>query len=273
MNKKTLIIPDIHLKIDLADKIIKNVDHDEVIFLGDLFDDFNDTPEMIQNACDWLVEFVNNPNHTMILGNHDMHYAFTNKSFQCSGYEQWKYFIIHDNLSHKKVWDKIKHYHILDNKWLLTHAGLHKHLLPSNIANLYPDRESFLKEVSKYLDKSIIDGFRNEGWIFEAGTSRGGFQRFGGITWCDHNQDMYPILGLNQIYGHTPQSRGDASWIIQDSEKSDPYFKPSFNQSVTVDKINNVNSSYNLCLDVWKNMHYAVWDGKKMIIHSHNTLV
>lgn len=272
MNRTTLIIPDIHLKHELAEKIILGVKHDEVIFLGDYFDDFGDTPEMVNNACDWLEYSVNQPNRIHLFGNHDMQYAFTNRSFQCSGYEQWKYFIIHDNLSPKKVWDKVKHYHILDDQWLLTHAGLHKQLLPNHIANLYPNRETFLKEVSRYLDQEIVKGFRDQGWIFEAGASRGGMQRVGGIIWCDHNNEMYPILGLNQIYGHSPQGYADASWIIKDSEKARPYFKLSANQSVTIDDINNVNSSYNLCLDVWKNMHYAVWDGKKMTVKSINSL-
>ena len=43
--KRTLIISDIHLRWKLVDNIINEESPDEIIFLGDYFDDFGDTPE------------------------------------------------------------------------------------------------------------------------------------------------------------------------------------------------------------------------------------
>lgn len=147
MNKRTLILSDIHHKVDQATKIIKHVGADEVICTGDVFDDFNDTPDMVKNTCEWFEWFLNQPNHIFIGGNHDIHYMFPYRSFQCSGYAQWKYFIIHDMIN-PKLWEKLKWYHFLDNRWLLTHAGLHKLNVPSSITQFKNDRAKFIQELS-----------------------------------------------------------------------------------------------------------------------------
>jgi hypothetical protein len=160
----------------------------------------------------------------------------------------------------------------LDDKWLITHAGLHKFNLPQTIAKLHKDRTAFLKEISIYLDSEIISGYRNKSWIFHAGASRGGLQRVGGIDWCDHNAEMYPIIGLNQIYGHSPQQYSAASWLLLDTENSQPYFKLSHNWSPSRKQLENTNAAYNLCLDVWQNTHYAIWNGSTLSIHSINDI-
>ncbi len=271
MNALTLIIPDLHLRVEQADKIIKHVKADTVISLGDVFDDFIEDPSSVRNAAEWYVDFVNNPNHIMLWGNHCQHYGFPYRSFQCSGYEQWKYFLINDIVP-RSTWDKVKWYHFLDNRWLVTHAGLHKLNVPEKVMKHRKDRIKFVAAISEYLDTEILSGFRAgaEGvgsWVFNAGRSRGGMNNVGGITWCDHNQEMYPIIGLHQIYGHSPQQYGSPSWLIQDSNKSNPYFKLSNEWTPSKKQITSLNSSYNLCLDVWKNIHYAVWNGVKLSIY------
>lgn len=261
-----LILPDLHLQWEAAQKIIDFVGADDIIFLGDFFDDFNDDPESVNEMCDWLENSVKQPNRIHLFGNHDCHYAFPAEHWRCSGYTQWKHFIVRDRIDHT-VWNKFKFYHILDNTWLLSHGGLHKSNLPENIANLHTNRPAFLKEISNYLDNEIIEGHRQNSWIFCAGHSRGGFQRVGGITWCDHNKEMLPITGLSQIYGHSPQQHGSASWLIQDSNDSQPYFELSSNWTPTKKQTKTTNTTYNLCLDVWKNMHYAIWDGSTLSIN------
>jgi hypothetical protein len=264
----TLIIPDLHLRHELAEKIIKHVGADTILFLGDYWDDFGDTPEMIRATSEWFVWSVNQPNRIHLAGNHCMHYAYANREFQCSGYEQWKYFMINDIVS-ANDWGKMKFYHFLDDKWLLSHAGLHKFHLPEDIAKLHTDRPKFIESIKTYLDEEIIKGFRNQSWIFHAGFGRGGFQRVGGITWCDHNDEMYPVIGLNQIYGHSPQRYGDPSWLNIDSPESNPYFRLNRDFKLKNKDTNDVNKSINLCLDVWQNTHWAVWNGKKMTIGNY----
>jgi Calcineurin-like phosphoesterase len=270
MNKITLIIPDIHHKWHHAEKIISSVGADEIIFLGDYFDDFNDAPEMVQETADWLVSSVNKPNRIHLFGNHDIHYAYTYRNFKSSGYEQWKNFIIQDTVS-QEVWNKLKYYHFLDNRWLLTHAGLHKANVPGSILKLKTNRKEFIAELSGHLDYSIIEGFKAAAnnvphWIFCAGGSRGGRQPVGGITWCDFEREFSPIEGINQIMGHTPCRSGCAKWCFTGVDGSPSEFNP------TVEQLDNPNASANLNLDVLGNMHYGIWDGKKFIIGNYREL-
>lgn len=262
-NKTTLIIPDLHHRWMQAEKIISSVGADEIIFLGDFFDDFNDDITMVKDTSDWLVESVNKPNRIHLIGNHEMGYAYTYRSFQCSGYAQWKYFIIFDNVP-RATWDKLKWYHFLDDTWLLSHGGLHNSHVPDKIKNLRGDRKVYIKALDEYLQKSLIKGFRDLGerkhpWIFNAGYSRGGFQKVGGITWCDYTDEFYPLRGINQIVGHTPQGLGFPRWCILNNKDVSqmPYhlFTPS------IEQINNPEASVNIDLDVWGNTHYGVWNG------------
>ena len=258
MTAKTLILPDLHHRVDQADKIIHHVGADRVICIGDVFDDFDDTPEIVSHTAEWFVNFVNKPNHTFIVGNHDLMYAFANRSFQCSGYTQWKYFQINDIVS-RKDWDKMVYYHILDGKWLLTHAGLHNNWVPKEIRDLNGDRPAFLKAITDYLDEEIIKGHRNQSWVFHAGHSRGGFQPVGGISWCDFTCEFHPVRGLNQICGHTPQSHSTAHWIYQKGT-SKPTVHPINREWAPKSKdFDDAQRSYNLDLDVHGNMHWAVW--------------
>lgn len=280
-NERTLILADIHHKTDQATKIIEKVDHDKVIFVGDLFDDFNDTPEMVRNSCEWLEWFVNNPNHIMIFGNHDAQYAFPYQTFRCSGYAQWKYFIVHDNIN-PKLWDKLQWFYFLDNRWLLTHAGLHKLNVPPEVTKHRKNRKEFIEAITCYLQTEIRKGFNNAAnengsWVFNAGASRWGSQRVGGITWCDFQREFYPVKGINQIVGHTPNEQGNAQWCYlgpkMKTEKDKPqyrydngevFFKP--------EDLDNPDLSFNLGLDVWKSMHYGLWDGKQLTIGKYDSL-
>jgi hypothetical protein len=265
--KTTLILGDIHHRVDQADEIIRHVKADEVISIGDAFDDFVEDPEVVRHTAEWFVDFVNQPNHIFIAGNHEMHYAFANRSFVCSGYQQWKYFQINDIVS-RKDWNKMVYYHILDGKWLLSHAGLHNLHVPPEIVKLHTDRPKFLAELSTYLDAQIIEGHRNNSWIFGAGHSRGGDQRVGGITWNDFEREFYPVKGLNQIFGHTSQGLGFAKWCVQRGD-SKPEFYPVGQFQVNPTMIDNVNISVNIDLDVHRNIHWATWNGKKLKVFNY----
>ena len=271
MQKITLIIPDIHLKWEQAEEIIAKVKHDEVIFLGDHFDDFNDTLEMTRKTAEWLVRSISQSNRTHLIGNHDLHYMYFYRTFKCSGFEQSKYYAINDIID-RGNWDKLKFYHVLDDKWLLTHAGLHKRNVP---ANLYRNNhKAYLESISNYLDNSIHDGFKAAAnnvphWIFNAGKSRGGFQEVGGIAWCDFDREFFPIKGINQIFGHTPQSNDVAKWCLLNNKNKRIYISHEKWQPT---ELNNPNFTANIDLDVWKNTHYAVWDGNKLKVGTYNVL-
>jgi len=276
MNDKiTLIIPDLHHKWQQAEIIISAVGADEIIFLGDYFDDFDDEPAQVSETCDWLEASVNKPNRIHLFGNHDQHYAFVYRSFQCSGYTQWKYFTIHDRMN-SNVWDKLKWYHFLDNQWLISHGGLHKFNLPESITKFSNDRPKFIAEISGYLDAQIREGFRcgatnQSSWIFNAGHSRGGSQRVGGITWCDFEREFFPIKGINQIVGHTPQGLGFPKWCLLNNNGKVSY--PPYDKfQPTLEMLNDTYLSINIDLDVQGNMHYATWNGKKLVVGNYRDL-
>lgn len=259
--KTTLVIPDLHLQWEKAEKIIKAVGPDQTVFLGDYFDSFDETPQMVDEMTCWLTQSVKNPKRIHLVGNHDLHYMYENHYFRCSGYEQWKYFHINDIVK-RKTWDKLKHYHILDNTWLLTHAGFHKEYIPLNIQCLaLENRTGMFKAISEYLDQEIRKGMRGESWIFHAGQIRGGHQRYGGINWCD-SREFIPIKGLNQIFGHTHLDY--IRWInVFEKQKE---MCVDFKWTPNSKNLNNPEHTYNLCLDTGLS-HYAVWDGSNLKIH------
>ena len=53
---RTLIIPDIHNHTQNADHWLQTQRYDRVVFLGDYFDDFHDTPGDVINTAGWLRE-------------------------------------------------------------------------------------------------------------------------------------------------------------------------------------------------------------------------
>ncbi len=264
-NITTLIIPDLHLRHEQAERIIKHVGADKVVFLGDLFDEFYDTPEMVENSATWLEWSVNQPNRIHVFGNHDCQYAFDYKKFRCSGYEEWKHHIVKDIVSNS-TWEKVKWWYFLDNTWLLTHAGLHVNNLPFQL-NSHTTRLKFYDKINTYLETELIDSFRKIAndqltWMFGAGHARYGSFPVGGIIWCDFRYEFKPINGLHQIFGHTPLSH-DTVWSIINTV-GDSQISPSC--MFTPTDFNKIDTTYNLCLDVHGNINWAVWNNKTKTI-------
>lgn len=274
MNDKiTLILPDIHHKCERAERIIKSEGADEVILLGDYFDDFNDTPEQVTETCEWLSMSVNKPNRIHLFGNHDTHYAYNYGTFKCSGFEQWKKFIVDDTVP-RDVWEKLKWFHVLDNTWLITHAGLHNTYIPKEIIPLlsfHKDRPLFFNKLENFLNEEIEEGFKSAAnniphWILNAGACRGGRQRFGGITWCDFQQELSPFIGLNQICGHTPNRTVRWKCLRKGSAADIPNTNGS--GIPELNSHNDLSHSTNVCLDTHL-MHYAIWNGKELVIKNY----
>ncbi len=147
--------------------------------------------------------------------------------------EPWKYDLIHRVLS-PDDWDKlVLYYYDNESNTLFTHAGLSRAVTVG-----WDDWKSGLIEANK---EALAALRANEShWLFRAGTARGGFQRCGGITWCDWNE-FEPILGLNQVFGHTPgrEPRND-----------------------------NSGGCFNVCLDTHF-QHYALVQSGEVTIHTH----
>lgn len=217
---KSIIISDIHNRVDwIEDALLSPLiqPYDNVIFLGDYFDDYNDTPQDAANAARWLRLSLQKPNRIHLTGTHDIWYRFPyNRFIAASGNTEAKMHVIRGILT-QEDWNILKLYHYEQN-FLMSHAGVHINLISEYVfkhKNLF-DKYIVNKELQlngqEIVDKivkpatieainRVKDGYSHP-WL-DAGVVRGGLQSVGGITWLDWIYEFKPIPGLNQIVGHT----------------------------------------------------------------------
>jgi len=184
---KILVIPDIHNKWFQAEEIINKEKPDKVVFLGDYFDDFDDTLEITEQTAEWLKKSLTNPDRIHLLGNHDLSYL--NPEYKCSGYSEGKLFVI------KKVGvdlSKLQHYCWVGD-WLCTHAGL------SN--EFFKEYNSSGFDVNNFLHQMTSDPQKRYK-LYAVSSNRGGTWPYAGPLWCDYDE-FVDIPNVKQIFGHT----------------------------------------------------------------------
>ncbi|MBS0657748.1 MAG: metallophosphoesterase [Verrucomicrobia bacterium] len=197
---RTLIIGDLHHRTRTADAILASEPHDRVVFLGDYFDDFSDTPGDALATAAWVKQRLSEARCTLLWGNHDLPYAFDADDFpflSCSGFQRNKLDAIKTVLG-PDDWDRLQAYAQV-GPWLISHAGFHRDLLPREIVR----NQSLLRERCTQAFHSLER--REPDLVFAAGKERGGRATIGGITWCDWKR-FEGIDGVHQIVGHTPSS-------------------------------------------------------------------
>lgn len=186
---KTLVVPDIHEEIDRVDYILSKFEYDKVVFLGDYFDKFG--AENTSNTCHWLLENIDNPNYTFLIGNHDQHYLFGVE--KCSGYTK------HNLISTLLIsmgYNKLRLVHWVDN-WLLSHAGVDK----SWVTDL--EFEQYANKIGDLEHRALQSlSYRQSHPFIKAGWDRGGSSPIGGVNWIDW-KELSSIPGINQLVGHT----------------------------------------------------------------------
>lgn len=255
----TIIIPDIHNRVDwIEDTLSLLQPYDKVIFLGDYFDDFNDTIDDVINSAKWLKESLKKPNRIHLLGTHDIWYRFYyNPYLIVSGNTTEKEIAINHILD-ENDWNQLTLYHFEQN-FLITHAGLHTYLINGYVARnkdvlgQYIDNNTLNLGIIDIIDK-IIDPATKEAlidaseghknlWLM-AGYSRGGLQPVGGLIWLDWNVEFDPIPYINQIVGHSDRDI-DGNWREFPSE------------IITI-------NSKNYCIDT-RNRHIGILDNEKFM--------
>ena len=224
----------------LVQKIVDHEKADKVVYLGDWFDEFGDTPGQARQTALWIkARQKTNPEDEWIWGNHDLPYAYPYRIVQCSGNTELKGAAINDVLQ-PDDWAKFK-FHTWVGPYLCTHAGLHpSHIEGLDVKNL---REHLATE-----EKKAITALKNveRHWFYCAGYARGGSKPFGGITWLDFNSEFVSIPGVDQIFGHTDM------WGYHRTRKGHI-------GELHTDK------SKNYCIDT-HSMYYARWNGTKLDI-------
>lgn len=205
----TLVIPDLHLRWRLVDALLKEVAYDHIVYLGDFFDQFNDSAAQARKQAIWLKAELKKPARTFLWGNHDLHYATPNQHTVCSGYKSDKAIAINEVMQ-PGDWAKFQWYAWCDT-WLVTHAGLHPSFVPADVKDLiirdpklkHRVLDNWLSEECRYADTALR---KNESHrFFRAGRARSGNQRYGGLTWLDFNSEFAVVPGINQLVGHTNQ--------------------------------------------------------------------
>jgi hypothetical protein len=209
-----LVIPDIHLKYPIADKILNKWSPEKIIFLGDYFDDFYDNPKKNMEMAYWLKEKTKQYGDKLIklMGNHDMHYRFMdNFLLRCSGFTPQKCVAINQVLT-KEDWAEFKLFHYEDGIYF-SHAGISPHIFAHPIKGLTKlGLETQCEEALKACENGDYSMY------IGAGRSRGGRQPYGGITWLDFDDEFEPIPNINQCFGHTPH--GDPQYSLGENSQN-----------------------------------------------------
>jgi predicted MPP superfamily phosphohydrolase len=120
-----LILPDVHDKIRRANQIIEREPHDHLLLMGDFFDDFRTGVTDAADTARQVKRWLNAPNTTCLLGNHDMSYGWgrQNRRLICPGYDAAKWITIHGTLM-ARDWQKFRLHAWLDGDerpWLVSH--------------------------------------------------------------------------------------------------------------------------------------------------------
>jgi hypothetical protein len=197
---KILVIPDIHTHYEKAERICRKYSDHKIIFLGDYFDQFKDTPDDNQFTADWLKESLSKPNRIHLRGNHDEQYDPRINVF-CSGFSGNKKNAINNVLT-VEDWDKLKYFHF-ENTWLFSHAGVNRHWF----GNPMDDKINIDALQEKIENGVVLQKSGNpDNCIWASDKLRAGKHEFGGILWADWRKlDLIP--NLKQCVGHTPLHR------------------------------------------------------------------
>lgn len=197
---KTIIIPDIHHRLNHVEKILDYEKPTKTIFLGDWFDDWHDNEKITKQTAEWLAHRIESkPKDVFIWGNHDLAYAYPSKYTMCSGFTNKKCQAVHACLK-QAHFDRFVWY-AWSGDYLCSHAGLSQ--------GLVPEATRSKKALISWLRAEAViatDHVKNKQyphWIYMAGRAVGGIAPFGGLCWC-RPSEFIPIKGIKQIMGHTP---------------------------------------------------------------------
>jgi len=236
---KSVIISDIHNRIDVADKILRKEQPDEAIFLGDYFDQFDDTASDAERVANWLKKRLHLKGYHFLMGNHETQYRWPKCPWhktKAGSLDKQKAI---DKVLDKNDWAKML-FAVERGNWWMTHAGLHPRLFVHAIKGFDPQRvwnkfheAEFQCEAGLYT--RVTDEQHHEG------------EEPSGPLWLRWNK-FEPIPGINQIVGHTPQK--EVASIIVESENPEE-------------------RSINYNIDV-RNRFYAILENGEVTIHGLN---
>jgi len=251
---KTIVIPDIHNDTKRADSILSKESADEFVFLGDIFDNFHDCPQIALNTARWLAEILQRTDCVVLFGNHDVPYRWPrNRYVMCPGFTPEKCIAINSVMTHE-LWDKM-HWVYKTQGWHLSHAGLHEKIFAHPMTGF---SDAHLAQV---IDEGISRLLAGQDPEHCRAGFRMGIMRVGGLTWADWSE-FEPLIGINQIVGHSPYSYVRLSYARshRDSHKVvHKILKPTESYETNLPKAEKL-LSLNFCIDT-PNTYAVIEDG------------
>ncbi len=137
---KTLIVPDVHNHTAEAEEQVARYPADRVIFLGDYFDSFGDSPEVAADTARWLKDSLTRPERLHLWGNHDLWYRFPFNPQICwigSGFTPQKHAAISSILGDED-WARLRLVTFLDGI-AFSHAGIAEDVFAHPVKGLSPE--------------------------------------------------------------------------------------------------------------------------------------
>lgn len=212
---------DLHNRWQIVEYIISTLREerqlkiDQIIFLGDYFDSFGDTPEIATATATWLAQSIMQPDRIHLVGNHDMPYLLLPEAaagghhlpmkLRCPGFTIEKHWAIRKIIREEHI-ARFRGMHYAAD-FLFSHAGILGSLIPEPSVTKYPNKtipEAITSYVNDELRELVVESkwFERPFPIFYSG-DRMGFANPGGVTWADWHTEFEPTEGLNQIVGHS----------------------------------------------------------------------
>jgi hypothetical protein len=207
-----LLIFDPHQDAEWIQRILakeqSSISH--LVLGGDYFDAKSDRVGTLNEMCDLLLnlrqEFGNRL--TLLWGNHDIQYLEAlpamrlhrnpkNLRYKVSG--------AYTNSQAKKIAKRLPEDFIQSGKLfaeinghLISHAGIAPAFWPKAA-----DIETALHQLEDECNTALLNLSHHDFALLQAGSSRGGEQPIGGLTWLDFDEEFEDTLPLPQIFGHT----------------------------------------------------------------------
>ena len=198
---KVLVIPDCHLKIDVIEtglKLAEKVWADNIILLGDYFDDWYAIPIDYYDMMDYLkILLRTRPNIITLLGNHELSYL----GFPCSGHNKKVESYIKKNLE-----NDMRFYPAAEIDGVLySHAGVCTKWIRENKLLTENEIRYRLTKIAgaKFLEKGICNQ-PNLLHLMKVGGIRGGHSS-PSCVWADAKELIADAIPkVVQVVGHTP---------------------------------------------------------------------
>lgn len=201
----SIVIGDLHGKVEIAEYWIKNKEHRNLIFIGDYVDSFDRSIEDQYELLEMVLYAVENmENVYALMGNHELSYLLP-EMYKASGYKPALAAKI-EHL-HPRMWKNLKLW-MINNKFLISHAGFRPEFIGKVDYRLSKDDK--LIAIEEKLKTIPFQDF------FMIGKSRGGYYPYGGPLWLDWYDEFKNIERVRQVVGHTARRKtGDNSGIIR----------------------------------------------------------